>query len=129
MQQKLWETLSTCPLFTGTPPLPTSSAGTENLDHKATRWTYTAPTIPEPSPLLQSLTRLSSTLPRVPRPSSHQYTLQTLSDFTGYISTQIYQPFRPIQGGTGFGIQSILGPAEEEFRKEVRALKGLVLNR
>jgi hypothetical protein len=67
----------------------------------------------------------------VPRPSLHQHALQTLSDFTGYISTQIYQPFRPIQGGTGFHMMmtSSLGPAEEEFKREVRALKGLVLNR
>jgi hypothetical protein len=129
-QQKLWETLSTCPLFTGTPSLPTPSTGTENVEQIPTRWTYTAPTPPDPSPLLQSLTTLSSALPRVPRPSSYQHTLQSLSDFTGYISTQLYQPFRPVQGVNGFhGLASTLGPVEEEFKREVRALKGLVLNR
>jgi hypothetical protein len=97
-------------------------------DQMSSRWTYSAPTPLEPSPLLQSVTMLSSALPQAPRSNSYQRTLQTLSDFTGYISTQIYQPFRP--GGTGFhGMSSTLGPAEEEFKREVRSLKGLVLNR
>jgi len=129
-EHKLWETLCTCPLFTRTPSLPIPSAGVEKLDQLPIRWTYTAPTPTDPSPLVQSLIALSSALPRASRPSSYQRTLETLSDFTGYISTQIYQPFRPIQGGTGFhALTSTLGPAEEEFRREVRALKGLVLNR
>jgi hypothetical protein len=99
-------------------------------DQMSTRWTYSAPTPPDPSPLLQSVTTLSSALPQAPRSNSYQHTLQALSDFTGYISTQIYQPFRPTHSGTGFhGMTSILGPAEEEFKREVRALKGLVLNR
>jgi hypothetical protein len=98
-------------------------------DQMSTRWTYSAPTPPDPSPLLQSVTTLSSALPQAPRSNSYQHTLQALSDFTGYISTQIYQPFRPTHSGTGFhGMTSILGPAEEEFKREVRALKGLVLN-
>jgi len=127
-QKKLWETLSTCPLFIDTSPQP---RGAENLeDQVPTRWTYTAPIPPDPSPLLKSLTALSSALPQTPKPNTYQYTLQTLSDLTGYISTQMYQPFRLGSGGTGFhGMASMLGPAEEEFKREVRALKGLVLNR
>lgn len=60
--------------------------------------------------------------PKGPLPSSAvQNTLQTLSNLTGYISTQVYLPYRP----PGHS----LGPAEDEMRREIRALKGLVLNR
>ena len=57
-----------------------------------------------------------------------QRTLQTLGDFTGYLSSQVYAPFRP--NGPQYGLGSSgLGPVEEDMRKEIRALKGLVLNR
>ncbi|KAG5654625.1 hypothetical protein H0H81_011600 [Sphagnurus paluster] len=135
VRQKLWETLSTCPLFFGAPSLPTPNAEAENFeDQKPTRWTYMAPEPVEPSPLLTSLTALSEMMPpktAIPKQNnSRQHTLQALSDFTGYISTQVYMPYRPPSNAAGFlGSSGSLGPAEDEFRREIRALKGLVLNR
>ncbi|GLB34034.1 putative peroxisomal membrane anchor protein (Pex14p) conserved region [Lyophyllum shimeji] len=130
-EQKLWETLSTCSLFTGTPSPPTPTAeGFE--DQKPTRWTYTPPMPVDPSPLVKSMTTLSAALPKstAPRHTAGQHTLQALSDFTGYISTQLYPPYRPSGSAMGFlGTGASLGPAEDEFRREIRALKGLVLNR
>ena len=56
--------------------------------------------------------------------------MQALSDLTGYISSQVYLPYRGFSGVGGFsGSSSLLSPAEEELRREIRALKGLVLNR
>ncbi|KAF5387839.1 hypothetical protein D9615_000605 [Tricholomella constricta] len=130
-EQKLWETLSTCPLFIGTPSLPTSNA--ENFeDQKPTRWTYAAPEPAEPSPVSESMNALSRSLPKssAPQHNSRQHTLQALAEFTGYISTQVYMPYRPPSSAAGFlGSGGSLGPAEDEFRREIRALKGLVLNR
>jgi hypothetical protein len=50
-----------------------------------------------------------------------------MTDFTGYISTQMYVPY--VSLGSRYGASSAMDPAEEEVRKEIRALKGLVLNR
>ncbi|KAF8076637.1 hypothetical protein FPV67DRAFT_1664894 [Lyophyllum atratum] len=130
-EQKLWDTLSTCSMFTRTPPLPEPNA--ENVeDQEPTRWTYTAPTPTQPSPVLKSMAALSESLPKssAPKHNSRQHTLQALSEFTGYIGTQLYLPYRPPSSAMGFlGSGSSLGPAEDEFRREIRALKGLVLNR
>lgn len=117
VQNSLWQTLTTCPLFQHS-----ESESAKNL--AIYHWSYHPPTPPTPSPLLSSLSSLSSSLPPSStnmRPSQH--TLQTLTDFTGYLTTQVYSfPFH-IPGG------SHLSPAEEELRREIRALKGLVLNR
>jgi hypothetical protein len=48
-----------------------------------------------------------------------------MTDFTGYISSQMYAPYL----GARFGPGASMSPAEEDVRKEIRALKGLVLNR
>ncbi|KAF9464888.1 hypothetical protein BDZ94DRAFT_1161228 [Collybia nuda] len=130
-EQKLWETLSTCLLFIGTPSLPTPSANGEHLeDQKPTRWTYEVPKPQDPPPLLASLANLSSAFPKTPRQSPYHHTLQTLTDFTGYITTQIYLPYRGHSKSIGFpGAGNTFNPSEEEFRREIRALKGLVLNR
>ncbi|KAG5648864.1 alpha-1,4-glucan branching enzyme [Asterophora parasitica] len=132
-EQKLWEALSTCPLFIGIPSLPTSNV--ENFeDQKPTRWTFVAPEPAELSPLFKSMNALSNSFPKCSAPTytgnPRQHTLQALSEFTGYISTQVYMPYRPPSSVAGFiGTGGTLGPAEDEFRREVRALKGLVLNR
>ncbi|KAL1740281.1 hypothetical protein HDZ31DRAFT_47798, partial [Schizophyllum fasciatum] len=117
----LWDTLSTSPLFAS------EMDGLQEIQ----RWRYVNPEVPPTPPLLDSLQGLSRTMAKFPaqnedRPS--QRTLQALGDFTGYLSSQVYAPFRPtgMQYGTG---SSGLGPLEEEIRKEIRALKGLVLNR
>jgi len=56
-----------------------------------------------------------------------QRTLQTLVDFTGYITTQIYSfGLHPL----GMNGTATTGSTEvDEIRREIRALKGLVLNR
>ena len=87
-------------------------------------WKYKSPApLPTP-PLLDALSTLRDALPEpAPQPSPYQKTLQTLSDFTGYIASQTYTvPFK-------YGITTSLTPEEEELRREIRALKGLVLNR
>ena len=57
--------------------------------------------------------------------TSSQHTLQSLSDLTGYITSQVYSPFRTV--GPSLGHPS--DTAEDEVRREIKALKGLLLNR
>lgn len=63
----------------------------------------------------------------------YQHMLQTLTDLTGYLTTQTYiLPAGGFSGygGTGYTTNSTLAtPQQEEIRKEIRALKGLVLSR
>lgn len=119
-QNSLWKTLTTCPLFQHT------ESESATMDPSVYNWSYSPPTPLAPSPLLSSLSSLSSTLPSPPSSQEsrpYQHTLQSLTDFTGYLTTQVYTfPFRT-PGGPH------LNPAEEELRREIRALKGLVLNR
>lgn len=57
-----------------------------------------------------------------------QHTYQGLSELTGYIATQTYAiPHGMRAPGVGLGVP--LTTEEEEVRREIRALKGLVLNR
>ncbi|KAG6903422.1 hypothetical protein C0995_005445 [Termitomyces sp. Mi166 len=126
-EELLWQTLSASSLFTGTTPERESGE-----DQKPTHWTYNAPAPVEPSPVVKSMKKLIISLPKSsePRDSSRQHTLQALTDFTGYISTQMYMPYQAPSSAAGFlSGNSLIGPAEEEFRREIRALKGLVLNR
>ncbi|KAI6047519.1 hypothetical protein EDC04DRAFT_630739 [Pisolithus marmoratus] len=156
-QARLWKLLTTCPLFSsGTP----SSSETSNEGRGAPppphpshlRWKYTPATPPPVPPILASLSKLRLALPRKPHsklgtsavpamsaseptllPNPRQRTLQVLSDFTGYITTQTYSlgmlsftmPSSIIRGTAAAG-DSV---QEDEIRREVRALKGLVLNR
>jgi hypothetical protein len=58
------------------------------------------------------------------------HTFKALTDLTAYISRETF----PIYGGGlnfryGFSNSTQLTPAQEEVRREIRALKGLVLNR
>lgn len=62
----------------------------------------------------------SGTQPR----SAAQHTLEALTDLTGYIAAQTYT-----YAGASVGVGSAPSPEEEEVRREIRALKGLVLNR
>ncbi|KAF7975120.1 hypothetical protein HWV62_10413 [Athelia sp. TMB] len=113
----LWSTLSSNSAFSYTDTDETSI------------WKYTAPVPSSPPPLMSSLATLRSTMPQ-PQPeknSALQHALQTISEFTGYLTTQIYA--MPIHRPPGFGPSQTLNPEEEELRKEIRALKGLVLNR
>jgi hypothetical protein len=82
---------------------------------------------PDPSPVVKSLASLKLALPkdRLSKPSVFQNTIQALSELTGYISTHVYMPYRPSTNGIGGN----LSPIEEQLRRDIRALKGLVLNR
>ncbi|THH28799.1 hypothetical protein EUX98_g5397 [Antrodiella citrinella] len=106
---------------------------TTPLFHQAdTTWTYTAASPPAPTPLYTSLQSLQTALPlpqSIYKPK-YQHTLQALSDFTGYIATQTYAaPAMFRLGVSGPGSGGVLSPEAEEARREIRALKGLVLNR
>ncbi|KAF8165471.1 hypothetical protein B0H34DRAFT_649677 [Crassisporium funariophilum] len=131
-EQELWDTLSTCPLFSRASPSSTSATEPQQSEEATplSHWEYTAPEPSSPPPLVTSLDGLLSVLPKdtKTRKSPFQHSLQTLSDFTGYISTQVYLPYRP---SPGMGLPSNQGqnPVEDEVRREIRALKGLVLNR
>ncbi|ESK94489.1 hypothetical protein Moror_8147 [Moniliophthora roreri MCA 2997] len=121
-EHKLWDTLTTSPLFESSKP----AAESDSIHQPAVHWAYRPPE-PQPTPpLMASLDALSSNISQG-RPtiqtSPAQRTLQSASELTGYISTQVYVPYRP------FGTNPSSSPAEEEIRKEIKALKGLVLNR
>ena len=82
-------------------------------------------------PLTKSLDALLSELPKDigTRKSLLQRTLQFLSDFTGEISAQVYLPYQPLTMGTGLPSATAKSSIQDELRREIRALKGLVLNR
>ncbi|KAI0638363.1 hypothetical protein C8Q77DRAFT_1048683 [Trametes polyzona] len=143
VEETLWQTLTTTPLFQPAPLPPASTTGAAAppppVPSPDTVWTYTPPTPPAPAPLLTSLTTLASALParttasaEPPQPK-FQHTFQALSDLTGYIAAQTYASgfggVRAPAFGLGLGSGAPLAPAEEEVRREIRALKGLVLNR
>lgn len=113
------------------------------LDHPSQLlWKFVPPPHPPTPPLLASLANLQAALPRsqeavsanssgsslAPTISARQRTLQVLSDFTGYITTQTYSLGLPSMRSTN-GVTSGGDPVEDELRREIRALKGLVLNR
>ncbi|KAJ7180359.1 hypothetical protein C8R43DRAFT_398948 [Mycena crocata] len=129
-ERQIWETLSTCPLFvSSSSPSPDSTATEPARDQDIRYWEYAAPVPPKPTALAQSLETLSASIPKPPaeKHSPFQHALQSMTDFTGYISSQMYAPYMPLVNRLAPG--STLSPAEEDVRKEIRALKGLVLNR
>ncbi|KAI0650553.1 hypothetical protein C8Q79DRAFT_944226 [Trametes meyenii] len=141
LEETLWQTLTTTPIFQPAPlpPAPPGSSPSPPPPSPSsdTVWTYTAPSPPAPPALLTSLTSLSAALP-APAPATNppqpkfQHTFQALSDLTGYITTQTYAAplgLRAPGVGVGVGLNVPLSPEAEEVRREIRALKGLVLNR
>ncbi|KAJ3786566.1 hypothetical protein GGU10DRAFT_290006 [Lentinula aff. detonsa] len=124
-ERNLWEVLSTTSVFNGL----TSQDSPEEVSAPV-RWAYIPPKPAIPTPFLSSLESLSSTVTTYqPQSTSspYQYTLQAMSEFTGYISSNLYTPYRPppLPGTTAPSI----GEPADELKKEIRALKGLVLNR
>ncbi|KAI0677359.1 hypothetical protein C8Q78DRAFT_1002404 [Trametes maxima] len=124
LEETLWKTLTTTPIFQPA-PLPPSPPG--------------SPAPPQPAPssatvppaLLTSLSSLSAALPApapAPPQPKFQHTFQALSDLTGYITTQTYAAPLGLRA-PGVGLNVALPPEAEEVRREIRALKGLVLNR
>ena len=121
----LWNTLTTAPLFKKSllPSSPDSSQST------GLYWQYVAPAPITDPPILKSVDALKSALPRdrVDRKTTaSQHTLQSLSDLTGYITTQVYLPFRTVGPSLA---NHTTETAEDEIRREIKALKGLALNR
>jgi hypothetical protein len=127
----VWQTLTTVPAFTSEQPTQSSQQPT---------WTYTAPAPSPPTAYVGSITRLRGTLPvsataETAAPSRFQHTLSSLTDLTGYLTTETYAlpynsggAFRPPGMHTG-GSRAASGGQHEDLKKEIRALKGLVLNR
>jgi len=99
-----------------------------DTDLPAMYWEYIPPTPERLPPLTKSLDALLYELPKdiKTRTSLFQRTFQFLSNFTGEISAQVYLPYRPSTMGAGLSKKSSL---DDELRREIRALKGLVLNR
>jgi hypothetical protein len=58
-----------------------------------------------------------------------QHTLQALIDFTGYLTTKTYALASAMHRLPGTTPSATTGIEEEEIRMEIKALKGLVLNR
>jgi hypothetical protein len=136
-ENDLWQMLNECPLFTSTSPQSSSSSSIREHPSRLL-WTYVPPPISPPPPMVVALETLQAALPRnspapplsktetVPlRPA--QRTLQVLADFTGYIATQTYS-FATHMRGVGGSLRTN-DTEVDEIRREIRALKGLVLNR
>jgi len=137
LQDRLWETLGRHPSF-----FRPSSADSPT-------WTYIPPDPAPPTQYLTSFGALSKSLPANVESSpvkktdtsgtkqswkpKHQHMLQTLTDLTGYLTTQTY--ILPSSGFSGYGLtgyttsSTLATSQQEEIRKEIRALKGLALSR
>ncbi|OAX44025.1 hypothetical protein K503DRAFT_852908 [Rhizopogon vinicolor AM-OR11-026] len=139
-QNDLWQTLNEFPLFISASP--TSSTSSSTPEHPSRiLWTYVPPPISAPPPLIVALDTLQAALPRnAPAPPLSkpevaalrptQRTLQALADFTGYITTQTYSFGLHVRGMNGSANSNTAGSTQvDEIRREIRALKGLVLNR
>ncbi|KLO10247.1 hypothetical protein SCHPADRAFT_907062 [Schizopora paradoxa] len=120
-ESSLWDTLNNNPDFSEV-----EEDGLRVWMHKRV-----PPPDAEPSPLINSVTSLKNALPTKRSPiNPYQHTLDTLTDFTGYITTQTYQMSTSSLRLPGVsGSSAPLDAQQEEVRREIRALKGLVLNR
>ncbi|KAE9410006.1 hypothetical protein BT96DRAFT_1077514 [Gymnopus androsaceus JB14] len=124
-EHSLWDTLSTTPVFEGV-----ISEDSPEGPSAPVRWVYIPAKPNTTTPFLSSLDSLSAAVAvRKPTsmPSPYQHTLQAMSEFTGYISSNLYTPYRP-PPIPGMGSPST-GEPTDDLKKEIRALKGLVLNR
>ncbi|KAI0036058.1 hypothetical protein K488DRAFT_38585, partial [Vararia minispora EC-137] len=122
-REKLWTVLNDSPRFYNS---------TES-DSDPAHWSYVPPPSPPPpasTSTISSLLASLSTLLSVPLPRT-QHTLEALIDLTGYLTTETYElglASRALRLPSGIP-PSGMSPQEEEVRKEIKALKGLVLNR
>ena len=89
--------------------------------------------MPQPTaPLLPALAELQNSVSRAvsERPTQRfQKTLEALVDFTGYLTTKTYALASAMHRLPGTTPPSGMPIEEEEVRMEIKALKGLVLNR
>ncbi|KAI9467163.1 hypothetical protein BJY52DRAFT_1111800 [Lactarius psammicola] len=124
-QESLWKTLNDAPLFRPTEPSSPS---------ELPRWSYHVPDpVPQPTPpLLPALGKLQTSVSRAvsERPAQRfQHTLEGFIDFTGYLTTKTYALASAMHRLPGTTLPSSMPIEEEEVRMEIKALKGLVLNR
>jgi hypothetical protein len=115
-RESLWKTLTSAPSFHSSSSDPSS------------QWSYTPPPPTAATPIVSSLSTLRTSLPEMPTTARHPHVLAALVDFTGYLTAQTYS-FGAYGRQTYGGTDTKLSPAAEEARREIRALKGLVLNR
>ncbi|KAF7291027.1 hypothetical protein HMN09_01281900 [Mycena chlorophos] len=129
-ENRLWETLTTTPVFVSSLAASSFVVPSPSEGETVLFWNYTPPDPPPPPTELEtSVQRLAAAVPKpsAEKRSPMQHALQAMTDMTGYISANMYAQYSPI--GSRIGASVPLGPAEEEVRKEIRTLKGLVLNR
>lgn len=101
----------------------------QNTANDVSVWSFKVPPPPPPSALESSLSVLHEALPGPSRDlKSVRKTYDALSNFTGYMSSQLYAMPSNLRF-TANGMSTVLSPEEEEIRREIRALKGLMLNR
>jgi hypothetical protein len=95
------------------------------------QWAYTGPVAIDLSAQLASLTSLSASIPRTRTDASPRQTQHLLQAFTGFTAFLTSHAYGLASGGTRalFSGDVRLTPEAEEVRREIRALKGLVLNR
>ncbi|EKM59307.1 uncharacterized protein PHACADRAFT_249711 [Phanerochaete carnosa HHB-10118-sp] len=116
-ENELWEVLSISVLFE------------QDTTDDVSVWSFKAPLPPPPSALQLALSALHEALPGPSRDlASIRKTYDALSNFTGYMSSQLYAMPSNLRF-TANGMSTVLSPEEEEIRREIRALKGLMLNR
>jgi hypothetical protein len=120
----LWRTLNDAPLF----------HLTETSSSESPRWSYGIPDSATrlTPPLLPALSKLQSSVADAvsARPTHRfQHTLQALIDFTGYLTTKTYALASTMHRLPNTTPSPATGIEEEEIRMEIKALKGLVLNR
>jgi len=120
-QNTLWETLNNQADF----------SEIEEDSQRVWKFKRAPPIDSEPSSLMNSMSTLTKVLPQKPSPvNPYQHTLDTLTEFTGYITTQTYRMSTSSLRLPGIaGSSAPLDPQQEEVRREIRVLKGLVLNR
>ncbi|KAI0307026.1 hypothetical protein B0F90DRAFT_1813852 [Multifurca ochricompacta] len=124
-QESLWKTLNDAPLFQLVEP---------SSQSEPPRWSYQNPEpAPQPTaPLLPSLTKLQNSVAHAASARGiqrFQHTLQALIDVTGYLTTKTYALASAMHRLPGTASVSATPIEEEEVRLEIKALKGLVLNR
>ncbi len=90
--------------------------------------------MPQPTtpPLLPALAKLQISVSRAvsERPTQRfQHTLEAFIDFTGFLTTKTYALASAMHRLPGTTPPSAMPIEEEEVRMEIKALKGLVLNR
>ncbi|GJJ07533.1 hypothetical protein Clacol_001735 [Clathrus columnatus] len=113
--------------------LTTSTSYFEVSEHDPTAWSLSQDlqSNPPPSNPISSLDKLRDTIKTGYRTKNlYQYAFKSLTDFTAFLSRETFQfytvdttAFRRNFGDTN------LSPIQDEVRREIRALKGLVLNR